>query len=205
MRSDEELSDEALIHRIRDGDQDAFRVLFDRYVDALRAKVRQALPARVRRKVSVSDVLQEARIIALRRCPDFQLHQEGSFGAWLSRIVDHRVRNAIRFHAGTAKRAALREVSRGDRPDTAEFLSRGPSPSEMAMASEMKDTLRQVLEALPEDYREVLRLAQAEHLALRDVADRMGRSEEAIQKLHQRALSRFRELYETMVPGGEDG
>jgi RNA polymerase sigma-70 factor (ECF subfamily) len=187
--------DEVLIRRAGSGDEDAFEILFDRYAGALRAWIGQSLSGRLRRKVSVADVLQEARITALARCLDFEDRGRGSARAWLFKIVEHKIRDAVRRYAGTAKRGAVREVTRGERPDTARFAAEGPSPSEVAGAGELGERLREALLALPEDYREVLRLARLEELPLREVAARMGRSREAVKKLYGRALSRFTEVY----------
>ena len=63
--------DVALLERIRAGDEDAFRALMERHLPELSARIDRWLPARVRRKVSVSDVLQEAQIVAFRRLPEF--------------------------------------------------------------------------------------------------------------------------------------
>ena len=46
--------------------------------------------------------------------------------------------------------------------------------------------------ALSEDHREVLRLALEEGLSLRECAERMGRSREAMKKLYGRAVCALR-------------
>ena len=58
--------------------------------------------------------------------------------------------------------------------------------------------------SLPPDYREVLRLAREEDLSLREVAERMGRSREAIKKLYGRALLRFKEAFDRLGGSGHD-
>ncbi len=61
------VSDEALIARARSGDGDALKALFDRYAALLRDRIRQWLSPALRRKVSASDILQEAYLVAWRR------------------------------------------------------------------------------------------------------------------------------------------
>ncbi len=104
-----------------------------------------------------------------------------------------KVRETLRQHAGTAKRATDREVSRGMRPDTVQFTAKGPSPSEAAIASELAGRIRAAMQALPEDYRSVLQLTREEGLTLREAAERMGRSREAVKKLYGRALCKLTE------------
>ena len=192
----EAVADEELIRRIQTGDEDSFRILFERHEAALRGRIRQALPQGLRRKVSASDLLQETRIVALRRCIEFHTLPDGTFKGWLLRIVQNKVKDAIRQYRGTAKRGARGEVERGARPETGEFLAEEPSPSEHAMASELREKIQNAMSALPEAHREVLRLTRMEHLSLVEAAKRMGRSPDATRKLYGRALAKFTEVYE---------
>jgi RNA polymerase sigma-70 factor (ECF subfamily) len=113
-----------------------------------------------------------------------------------------KVSAAVHRHGGIAKRAAGREVSGHLRPETAQLVGHVPSPSQVAIAAELKELARRAMDALPKDYREVLRLAREEQLPLREVAARMGRTREAVKKLHGRALFRFTEVFE-QLRGGE--
>jgi RNA polymerase sigma-70 factor (ECF subfamily) len=197
-------SDQALVERIRAGDEDAFGTLSRRYDAVIANRVRRLLPAAVCRRVSAADVLQEVYVVAFNRFSDFEYRGEGSFRNWLMRIADLKVRKAIQVYAGTAKRAVGREVSRGRRADTAAFAGRRTSPSEAAIGHEMADHAREAMATLPDDYRTVLRLAIEERLLLREIAERMGRSREAVKKLYARALSRFTEAFE-MLTGEKHG
>ena len=187
-----ERTDEALFESARNGNDDAFRVLVERHAGGLRAYIDHRLPRTLRRKISVADVAQEAHIVALRRALDFEDRGDGSFRKWLNKIAELKVKEAIRKHAGTAKRAAGREISRGKRPDTGQFVDDATTPSQAAIGAETAEQVRQALETLPEDYREVLRLTREECLTLREAAVRMGRSREAAKKLYGRALLRFK-------------
>lgn len=196
LSEERDVPDDVLIRRIQAGDERAFTLLFDRYVDTLQKHARQWLPAKLQRKISVADILQETRLVVLRRCLDFEHKGDASVRNWLLKIVERKVREAVRTYKGTAKRAVEREVSRGHRADTANLPGKAPTPSEVASANELADLARQAMQALPPDYREVLRLAREERLRLAEVAARMDRSREAIKKLYGRALSRFTEEFE---------
>ena len=203
MSADEVLTDAALVERVRSGDASAFGVLFDRHADAVRGRVYGWLPARIRRKHSVADVVQEARIFALQQFDEFEYRGSGSFRNWVLRIAELKARTAIKHYAGTAKRAAWRERSRGERKDTAAFVARGPTPSEFAIAGETEELVRRAMDMLPEDDCEVLLLVRRDGLSLREAAKRMGRSYEATKKLHGRALFKFTELFRGL--NGSDG
>jgi RNA polymerase sigma factor (sigma-70 family) len=192
-----------LLARATAGDTEAFRILCTRYEGVLYGQIRRGLPPAVRRRVSVLDVLQETWLVAHERLPEFEDRGEGALGAWLARIAELKVREAIRRHAGTAKRAAGREVTRGRRPDTADVPGAGPSPSDLAAASERRAAVRATMAKLPEDYRRVLGLIQGERTTLDGAAAIMGRSREAVKKLYARALARLADLLG--LPGKEDG
>jgi RNA polymerase sigma-70 factor (ECF subfamily) len=191
-----------LIERIRRGDPEAFSALYGRYVRKLERFAQRRLPGRLRRRVSVADVLQEAQIVALERMRDFQARGEDSFRNWLMRIVELKVRQAVRRHREAARRAIEREATRGARTSTGHLVGREPSPSEVAIGAELAQRARRALASLPEPYREVLRLAREECLTLREVGERMGRSPEAARKLLGRALSAFAKELEGPGDGG---
>lgn len=196
-------SDEsALIARARAGDGDAMDALLRRHGELLRGRVRRHLSPLILRKVSAGDILQEAYLVAHRRIGEFEDRGEGSFGAWLMRIVDLKMREVVRRYAGTDKRGARGEVSRNARPSTAAIAGRQPTPSAVAMAAEMQERVRQALEKLPDDYREVIRLVQQEGLSMAEAAGRLGRSSGATKMLYGRALSKFAELLGVPGRGG---
>ncbi|MHC4933709.1 MAG: RNA polymerase sigma factor, partial [Planctomycetota bacterium] len=145
-----------LVRRARGGDEAAFHLLFERHVCPLSGQLDRWLPGLIRRKVSIADILQEVRIVAFQRLPDFEDRGEHSFRNWLYRIAQLKARKAVRRYARTSKRAAGRELSRGARMDTENFLSRGPSPSEAAIATETRDLAQQAMGKLPADYEEIL-------------------------------------------------
>ena len=145
-----------LLRLFRAGDEEALRTLLVRNKGVVQAHVRRRMPARVLRRVSVADIVQEAWIVAYNRRESFEPGGPGSFRAWLLGIVERKVREALE-RAGAAKRAAAREVTRGQRVATAQFVGHGPSPSQVAIAKETAARSQQVIATLPPDYREVLR------------------------------------------------
>jgi RNA polymerase sigma-70 factor (ECF subfamily) len=189
-----EAPDEDLVRRARRGEEAAFRLLMERRTPELTARVRRKLPALLRRKISESDVIQGAFLTAHQKLSEFEDRGDGSFGAWLDQIVAFKIRELLRHYRGTAKRGVDREITQGRRPATRNVVGREASPSAHAIAGELEEKVREGMEALPEHYREVLRLVQEEGLALAEVGRRMDRSAKAIAKLYARALARLTEL-----------
>lgn len=188
-----DLPDEALAARVRDGDEAAASLLFERHVERLRAQVRRQLPARLGRKVAESDVIQEAYLAAFRRLADFEDKGEGSFGRWLRGILEHKIHDEVRRHLERERRSVRREVSRDRRPDTDALPRGGASPSAQAVAQETRETVLRALERLPEDYQRVLRLVHDDGLTVPEAAARIGRTSEASRKLYSRAVSKLAE------------
>ena len=101
-----------LLQELKDGNQEAAQVLFDRYVDRLVALARSRLSTRMRRRVEPEDIVQSV-------CRSFFRHaQEGAYtlpekqSLWhlLAAITINKVRGQVEFH--TAKKRALQlEVS----------------------------------------------------------------------------------------------
>ena len=197
------LAEERLIRKYREGDEDAFRLLFERNALLLRARIQRKLPRWVLRKMSISDVLQETSLVSFRRRGEFKGGTEDSFRNWLLGIVDMKIHRAVQEYSTAKKRDAAREVSRIGRMDTAHFVGTQPSPSQVAIASELRNLAQEAVSRLRPDYREVLGLVREEQLTLREVAHRMGRSREAVKKLYGRALFQFTEIFDEMRDGHE--
>jgi RNA polymerase sigma-70 factor (ECF subfamily) len=68
------------------------------------------------------------------------------------------------------------------------------TPSQHAASREQGVLLAEALAQLPEEYREVVVLRQLQELSFVEVAERMERSVDSVQKLWVRALARLRHL-----------
>lgn len=185
--------DRELFACARQGDEDAYRELYRRYAGVVRAQVLKQMPARLRRRVTVSDVLQETFATAFAKIGEFEGPHEDSFRRWLARIAELKVQRCARDHLDAARRAAGREVSREHRPATGMVAGREPSPSAHAIAGETGEALRRAMAELSEDYRRILCLVHDEGLSVSDAGARMDRSAEAARKLYGRAVSRLAE------------
>jgi len=184
------LTDGQLLERIRAGDESAFESLLSRHEPAMRARARRLVARRLGGRVSVSDILQEARLAAHERLPSFRPTEDGTVRGWLLKVIENRAISAARFH-GRMKR----DVQGGAGPGALSGLvAQEPSPSQAAHVTEMSETARRALAALPEDYRTILELTHVRGLTIRQAAECLGRSREVSKKLYGRAMARFGEL-----------
>ena len=63
------------------------------------------------------------------------------------------------------------------------------TPSRIAMAREMRDLIASALADMPEDYRTVIQLLDRRRTSVEEAGELMGRTANAIKKLHPRALA----------------
>jgi RNA polymerase sigma-70 factor, ECF subfamily len=187
-----------LIAAFRTGDVTAGDALLRRYEPWLKLLARVQLESRFHAKFDPADVVQQAMLEAVRALPQFRGGSEGEFIAWLRQILTHALAREIRRYAGTAKRDLAREVAlEQELAETSQQLgdrlaATGTSPSQRMIKHEQAVRLADVLERLPEDFREVIILRNLEDLPHEEVARRMGRSPGAVRMLWVRALARLR-------------
>lgn len=144
------------VRAARGGDLDAFTALVRQYEDVARA----IAVARVGDAVVAEEVAQEAFLDAWRLLPT--LREPRAFGAWLRRIAAKQ--------ADRVTRRKRREVAAFD-PERA--TAPGPGPEGTAARTQVRDSVRLALAALPERQREVLSLYYLSARSLAEIADIM--------------------------------
>jgi len=115
--------------------------------------------------------------------------------AWLRQLLLHNLGNFARRYRETAKREVGREVQMEQETPSggmgAAVPADTPSPSGHAVAREQADAIEQAVARLPDDHREVVRLRYLERRSFHEVAQLLGRSENAVRKLWLRAIERL--------------
>jgi RNA polymerase sigma-70 factor (ECF subfamily) len=155
---------------------------------------------RLQSKADPADVVQEVFLDAFKQFPGFRGETEDAVSGWLLRILAGHLARLIRRYFVTEARNVRLEVSIERELDSStdrlarDFASQESSPSERVRQREEVAQLADMLERLPPDYREVILLRQIEGIPLSEVAQRMGRSEDSVQKLWFRGLKALRDL-----------
>lgn len=141
---------------------------------------------------STSDLVQSVCREALADLSALKTDDEASFRAWLCDAALHKIVDRARYHAA-ARRDAGRRAPSGDGTDAALLAEYATfcSPSRVAMAREEAARIEAAFAKLPDDYREVIALARVAGLPHRELAARLGKSEEAVRKTLQRACARL--------------
>jgi RNA polymerase sigma-70 factor (ECF subfamily) len=188
---------QAKIVQTREAGGDVGDLLSD-YRNYLHLLARLEIGRRLQGKVDPSDLVQETFLEAHKNFERFRGTTEAEFASWLRQILATRVANVVRHYVGTKGRdvrleqqlaAEIDNSSRMMGPELAGTLS---SPSQQASAREQGVLLAEALARLPEQYRETIILRHLEGSTFPEIAEKLGRSVDAVQKLWLRGLARLR-------------
>jgi RNA polymerase sigma-70 factor (ECF subfamily) len=172
--------------------------LYRRYLALL---ARLQIGKRLQGKVDASDIVQETFLQAHRHFARFRGQTEAELVAWLRQILAANLADVFRRYLGTQGRdVRLEREIEADLDCSAVLLDHGlvardSSPSHRAARREQAVILADALAELPEDYREVLVLRHLEGLTFPEVARRMNRSLDSVEKLWMRGLAKLREHF----------
>jgi RNA polymerase sigma-70 factor (ECF subfamily) len=201
----------AHLDALKKGDGEALATLFSLYRERLRRMVELRLDARLRGRVSPSDILQESYIGALQRLSHYQASTDIPLFVWLRSVTMQRLIDAHRRHLGGQARDASREVRLGEveaiearSGEIAALFANATSPSLAARRGEIQALLRDALEQLDAIDREVLVLRHFEQMSNHEAAAALSIKPAAASKRYVRAIERMRSVLER-IPGFEGG
>lgn len=192
---------EQMMQQVRAGSNAVLGPLLDRYRDYLRLLARVEIGRRLQGKLDASDLVQETFLEAHRHFARFQGVSEAQLLAWLRQIMAAKTANLLRHYLGTQGRDVRLERELADHFDNSsralgeKLIAPVSSPSQQAVRREQAVLLANALERLPDDYRDVIVLRHLEGCTFPEVARRLGRSVDSVQKLWLRALARLRRAF----------
>ena len=157
-RNFENISDEAVIARVRAGERDLFEIIMRRYNQRLYRVTRSI----VRNDAEAEDVVQDAYVRAYTNLAQYA--GEAKFSTWLTRIA---VNEGLR---------RLRKRGRSD--DMERMASTTPvaaeGPEKHVSDREVRRIMESAIERLPSAYRSVVMLRDVEDLSTAETADCLG-------------------------------
>jgi RNA polymerase sigma-70 factor (ECF subfamily) len=164
-------------------DPRAFAPLYERYVDLIYRHCYRRLGEPEAARDLTSIVFHKALV-------GLSSYHGGSFKAWLFRIADNALTDALR---------ASRPVASLD--DDVERSDPAPGPEEQAMAAFDRHQLRRALAELPEEWRRVVEL-RLDGFSCAEVAEILGngRTAEWVRQIHHRAMQRLRQTLLAAAP-----
>ncbi|MCW5775528.1 MAG: sigma-70 family RNA polymerase sigma factor [Phycisphaeraceae bacterium] len=195
-------ADSTLVQRACAGDADALTELLRRNGPELRRRVESRIGRQWNGVIEADDVLQVTYLEAFTRIARFTPEGEGAFLAWMTRIAENNVRDAVRglerAKRPDPKRRVQGPVNEDSYVGLVEVLGvTTTTPSRQAARREAVEILDRTLAKLPTDYAKVVRLYDLECRPIAEVARELGRSEGAVYMLRARAHDWLRETMGT--------
>jgi RNA polymerase sigma-70 factor (ECF subfamily) len=170
----------ALVELARQGDPEAFGLLYDHY----QPSVYRFLYYRTRSVVIAEDLCSETFFRALRNMPSFRW-QGKDFGAWLMTIARNLATD--HFKAGRT-RLEMTTEDMGQHDDATE------GPETAVLASLTNEILLEALTRLPNEQRDCLVMRFLQGMSIAETAKALGRSDGAIKQLQLRGVRNLAKL-----------
>ena len=165
---------ESLVGRAREGDADAFGLLYDRF----QPEILRYLINQVRHRETAEDLAQQVFLRAWQAIPRYQ--QRGTpFKAWLYRMARNQVIDHFRRQRPTSDLAGIEVAEPAEAEDR-------------VLAAELRGQLREALDRLSADHREVLVLRFLMEKSAAEIGQIMDRKEVTVRGLQMRALQALR-------------
>lgn len=197
MHSPEHLLTQA-VRAAQEGSPNAFAFVADGCRNYLLHVANREFPDLLRGKVAPSDVVQESLIAAHRNLANFRGTTLSDLRAWLRAILRNRLESHRRRFV-SQKRCVLNEVSL-DIGNTSviacDIPDRSATPSQLMASQEELNRVIAALEKLPPHSRQVVLLRNRDGHSFNQIAEKMGRSPEAVRKLWARSIEQLRTLLE---------
>lgn len=172
------MNDDALVTECLRGDEEAFRLLVDRY----RSRLHHLACGILQDAEQASDAVQDSFLKAYAALAEYR--GRGGFGAWMRRIlVNHCLSLLRQRHSYLSLEDLDREVVSPDR-----------SPEELALAENEADRIRRAMGRLPAHYRTALVLRVVESLSYREIAQLLSVPESTVETWIHRGRLRMRTL-----------
>jgi RNA polymerase sigma-70 factor, ECF subfamily len=157
-------SDLGLVQRVQRGDKTAFDLLVRKY----QHKVIKLVTRYLRNPSDAEDVAQEAFIKAYRAMPQFR--GDSAFYTWLYRIAINTAKNAIVSRDRNPVEFDLDMQAIEESQSMQARLADATTPESLLQTEEIRTTVNQAIDALPEDLRTAIVLRELEGLSYEDIA-----------------------------------
>jgi RNA polymerase sigma-70 factor (ECF subfamily) len=168
--------------------KEAFYYLVKRYEDKLLRYINRLTNIHTD---EAEDILQDIFIKVYRNLNGFD--QNLSFSSWIYRIAHNEIIN----HYHRNKRRLAMTVSEGNQDELnslTEIINEDPNSHEQLIAQENALKIRDILDELPEKYREVLILFFLEEMSYNEISDVLRKPPGTIATLINRGKKKFKKI-----------
>jgi len=170
-----------LLARAKEGEDQAWNELFERYHDELLFSIRRRLGPALRQVLQSEDIFQSVALEAFRDLPRFEPRHEGGLRAFLHKLVLNKIRDRADTYGAQKRRGAV--------PLSESLAARLVAPG--YHEAERYEALEQALDRLPSEMAELLVRRKLDGESYAEIAADLGKSEAALRKVYSRGLARL--------------
>jgi len=183
-----EISDDAILTKAGQGDQEAFGLLYERYV----GRIFNYVYYRTGNHHDAEDLTARVFFRAIRSIGNYQ-DRGLPLSAWLYRIAHNLVAN---WHRDRSRRPEIL-LDEGLLP-----FHETEHPEAVLLRNEEQERLLRIIQKLPPERQQLLILKFVEHLSNAEIGQIIGRTEGAVKSLYHRTLLSLRDDLDLVAPFG---
>jgi RNA polymerase sigma-70 factor, ECF subfamily len=182
------LTDQALVERLRAGDETAVADLDAAY----RSRIEQLALRYLKNPEDAEEVAQDVLLRVYRKIDAFR--GDAALSSWIFRITFNAVMSRLRSHKFTRKLEVHAADILGDPEENGGRLRHEPADwsvmaDEVVLRAQMRDTLHEAMKQMPEIYRVPVVLRDLEGLSTEEASERLGIKEQTLKsRLHRGRL-----------------
>lgn len=180
MRTDDRTEEQILVMRAQRGEQDAFRVLVERYQKLVYTLALRMLNV----PADAEDAAQEAFLSAWKALPRFRM--DAKFSTWLYRLTVNAATDVLR-------RRRKEPDSLDDTECPVQAADSTDTPEEAAQRAERRAMVRRAIDALSENHRQILLLREVTGLSYEEIGAALELSPGTVRSRLARARKELRE------------
>lgn len=190
--------DPSLFQQAVEGDAAALRVLLENFGGEVRKRIKGRIEKRWQASLDEDDVMQVTYLEAFLHIDQLTARDPISFLAWLTRIAENALRDAVRGLSRHKRPDPARRIMAIDGVDSYIGLLEclgvtTTTPSREVARRDTEAILETAIGRLPDAYKTAIRLYDLEGRPVTEVAAEMSRSVGAVHMLRARAHDRLRQ------------
>jgi RNA polymerase sigma-70 factor (ECF subfamily) len=157
-----QFSDSELVKVYMKGNESALEVLIDRH----QTKVYSYIITRIRDQDMANDIFQDVFVKIIQTLKKGRYNEEGKFLPWVLRIAHNLVIDQFR------REKRMPTVSGSDDYDVFDFVKdEVPNRESEMIWGQIEGDIRKLIEYLPEEQKEVLRMRHYDDMSFKDIAE----------------------------------
>lgn len=197
VRAIGELSDEELFERYQDGDDQAFRIIVERYEPSIRG----FLHKRLKDEERVQDLTQDTFLRVHRARERYDASRK--FSTWIYTIASNLLKNEYR-NRSRRRETNFSDLRRDDSPSVGgsrpiEFEADQPDPERDAYRGELREAIRDAIEMMEEHHRVPFVMREVEDRTYEEISEAIGVPVGTVKSRLFRARNAFHQLFPVPV------